>query len=47
MGPRKISAAEEDEDIKKSVDFPAEVSALKLQERNVLDRVKEEKAMRI
>lgn len=36
MGPRKVSAAEEDEDIEKSVDLPAEVSAVKLQERNVL-----------
>lgn len=47
MGPRKISAAEEVEDIKTSVDFLAEVSAVKLQERNILDQVKEMKAMRI
>lgn len=47
MGLRKISAAEEVEDIKKSADFLAEVSAVKLQERNILSQVKEVKAMRI
>lgn len=46
MRLRKISAAEEVEDIKKS-DFPAEVSAVKSQERNILDQAKEVDAMRI
>lgn len=46
MDFRKNSAAEEVEDIKKS-DIPAEVSAVKSQERNILDQAKEVEAMRI
>ena len=48
MGPKKTIAAEEVEDINKSLDFLAEdISAVRLQQRNILDLVKEVKDLRI
>ncbi|KAI9525221.1 hypothetical protein NQZ68_009901 [Dissostichus eleginoides] len=48
MGPKKTIAAEEVEDIKKSLDFLAEeISADRLQQKNILDLVKEVKDLRI
>ncbi|KAI4794798.1 hypothetical protein KUCAC02_031831, partial [Chaenocephalus aceratus] len=48
MGPKKTIAAEEVEDIKKSLDFLAEdISAVRLQQKNILDLVKEFKDLRI
>lgn len=48
MGPRKILAAEEVEDIKKSLDLLAEeVSAVRLQQKSILDLVEEVKVLRL
>ncbi|KAL7382906.1 hypothetical protein ABVT39_001401 [Epinephelus coioides] len=48
MGQRKIPASEEVEDIKKSLDFlTEEVSAVRLQQKNILDLVEEVKALRL
>ncbi|KAI9547192.1 hypothetical protein NQZ68_020013 [Dissostichus eleginoides] len=48
MGPKKFPAAEEVEDIKKSLHFLAEeMSAVRLQQKNILDLVIEVKELRI
>ncbi len=48
MGPKKTPAAEEVEDIKKSLDFiTEELSAVRLQQKSILDLVEEVKTLRI
>lgn len=48
MGPKRIMSNEEVDDIKKSLDFlTEEVSAVRLQQRNILELVEEVKALRI
>lgn len=48
MAPKKVPTVEEMEDIKKSLDFLGEeVSAVRLQQRNILDMVEEIKALRL
>ncbi|KAI9535925.1 hypothetical protein NQZ68_039025 [Dissostichus eleginoides] len=48
MGPRKSQSAEEVDEIKKSLDFLAgEISAVRLQQKGILDLVEEVKILRI
>ena len=48
MGPKKALAAEEGEEIKKSLEFlTEEISVVKLQQKAILDLVEEVKALRI
>lgn len=48
MGPKKVLSAEEGDDIKKSLEFMTEeISAVKLQQKAILDLVEEVKALRI
>ncbi|KAI4814130.1 hypothetical protein KUCAC02_003336 [Chaenocephalus aceratus] len=48
MGPKKTQSAEEVDEIKKSLDFLAgEISAVRLQQKGILDLVEEVKILRI
>ena len=48
MGPKKAPIADEVDDIKKSLDFLAEeISAVRLQQKGILELVEEVKSLRI